>query len=343
LTKVIDHAGLLLEATYDDYNRAITLNEEGMRYQCDFSLEKKTLRMTNAQGKTATLHFDHQDRLIYRQDFSGLIWSFAYGQDHVPFPNQIVDPKGGVTECSYNPSGDLVYLKNPLGAEWRFFYDAERNLVAQQDPKGKAIVHLYDGNHRVTQTFLKAFLDFDPHDRLTGSYRKCQADGGYMLHFVYDPETGHVALKRNTKGAQTLFAYHPNGQLKEVVYPTGYKITHTVKGNVVEISDAFGMDKRYEYEEDGRLHTLYTPSGTISFKYNQNGSLEEISDPKGIYTSYTHYTPDQLASVTDGEGGVSRYEYSTSGQLTHLTLPNGSCKTIEYDACGRLCRETWGR
>ncbi len=291
-----------------------------------------------------TLEFDSKERLIYKKEPSGLIWEFAYEQEDLRFPTKITDPKGGITECRYSPSGHPIYLKNAIGAEWRFFFDDNGNFLGQREPNGRAIWNIYGEKNRLNQSFLKVALEIEEKDHFAVGYRRLTAEGGYTNYFSYDPQTGQVASRTNTRGAKTSFAYDNHGQLKTIRFPTGYLVDRKwdEKGKILETSDRFGMQKRYDYDETDRLKTIQTALGATHFLYDQAGNPKLIIDPKGVTTSYHYDSEENLKEVIDGEEGISSYEYNLLNQLVHTTLPNGSCKTMEYDSFGRLYREIYG-
>jgi len=346
LDRITDHLGnVLFEAEYDAYNRASVVREGCMKYQSDFSLEKKTMKITDNLGRESILQFDDKNRLIHQKDFFGNVWGFAYEQDNINLPTKVIDPKGGVTHYRYNCFGNLAYLKNPAGAEWKFIYDFNGNLIAQKEPNGRMIVSMYDSRNRPYQTFLKASMEIDENECFSLGYRGLHADGRYAVYFHYDAETGQLRNRKNAKGAEISFTYHKNGQLKEVIYPNGYVLKREIdeKGNVREISDGFGIYRSYDYDEADRIKTIQTAAGITDVTYDDSGNLKLILDPRGFTTSYSYDSQHNLKEVADGEDGISSYEYNSFNQLIHLTLPNGSCKTIEYDFYGRLLREIWGQ
>lgn len=346
LNKITDHLETsLFEAVYDGYNRAVALKEGSVSYHSNFSLEKKTMTMTDHQGRESFLQFDAKDRLIHQKDPSGLIWEFFYGQDGINFPTKIVDAKGGITECRYNLSGNLTYFKNPIGAEWRFFYDSNENLVAQMEPNGRAVFNIYGEKNRISQTFYKASLGIDQNDRFSPNINKTNIDGGYAVCFGYDKQTGNLISHSNSKRAEIRFTYHESGQLKEIIYPNGYTVEHKVdeQGNILEISDGYGFQRRYDYDEANRLKTVRTFAGETNFTYDEARNLKRIMDPRGSSTSYAYDVEHNLKEVVDAAGAVTFYEYNCFNQLTHISLPNGTCKTIKYDSFGRPDQEIWGK
>ncbi|MBX9744803.1 MAG: hypothetical protein K2X08_06290, partial [Chlamydiales bacterium] len=346
LNKITDSLSTaLFEADYDDYNRAILVKEGSTSYQSDFSLEKKSVKITNNQGKELTLQFDGKDRLIYKKDASGLVWEFFYEQNECHFPTKIIDPKGGITVCHYDLSGNPIYFKNPVGAEWRFFFDDIGNLIGQREPNGRAIWNFYGGKNRLNQSFLKATLDIDENDHFSTRHRGLTADGRYAVYFSYDSQTGQLTSHTNSREAKISFTYDKNGQKKGTLYPTGYAVERKLdeKGKVLEICDGFGIQKVYDYDEYDRVKAIQTAAGSSSFTYDDVGDLRMIVDPRGVTTSYDYDNQHNLKRVTDAEGGSTSYEYNLLDQLTHISLPNGTRKTIKFDLLGRLEQEIWGR
>lgn len=330
---------VLFEARYDDYNRAIWVQEGSMSYEASFSLEKKAMKISDNLGRESILQYDHQDRLVYQQDAQGLKWKFAYEQENLHFPTQIIDPKGGITKCRYDTIGSLTYLKNPIGAEWSFFYDSHQNLIAYQEPNGRAVVNLYDRSNRLKQTFFNATLEVDE----KGFYRRFQAKEGFHI-FNYDQVTGRLISIENNRRAKTTFTYHPNGEKKEVIYPTGYRVEYKVdeKGNVVEISDGFGIQKGFDYDATNRIKTIRTARGEAHLTYDNEGRLKTMLDPRGFLTAYS-YDNHNLKEVFIAEEKMGAYQYNALGQLMQITLPNGACKVIEYDSLGRSTSEASGQ
>jgi RHS repeat-associated protein len=346
LNQITDHLGnVLFEAKYDEYNRAIAMTEGALCCQSNFSLERKSMKVTDGQGNESTFQFDGEDRLIYKKDPLGLVWEFAYEQGECRCPTKIKDPKGGVAECRYDPFGHPIYFKNAVGAEWRFFFDNNGNLAGQREPNGRATWNLYDGKNHLSQSFLKAAIDVDENDHCARGYRKLTFSGQYTNSFSYDPHTGELISRTNTRQGKTSFTYDKNGQNKEILCPTGYRIERTVDemGKILNISDGFGIQKSFDYDESNRVKAIRTPAGTTQFTYDEGGYLKLIVDMGGCATAYRYDGEHNLTEVIDAESAVSSYGYNALGQLTHLSLPNGSCKTIEYDSFGRLQREIFGK
>lgn len=345
LDKIIDSfSSTLFEAKYDDYNRAILVKDGSMLYESDFSLEKKEMKIIDQEGKELTLRFDEEARLIYKKDSKGLIWNFFYEQEKCRYPTKMIDPRGGITVCHYDPLGNPIYFKNAVGAEWRFFFDDEGNLLGWREPNKRAVWNFYLGNHRLNNTFLKAALNIDENDPFSLTHEGLSADGQYVVYFSYDEMTGQLKSRTNTRGAITKFNYDSLGQQREIIYPMGYAIERKIDetGKVYEISDEFGMQQSFDYDEQNRLKTVTTAMGKTSFTYDNGGHSKSVTDPRGFTTVYDIDDQHHLKKVADGRNGVTTYEYDAFDHLTHIWLPNGTCKTVKYNRWGQLEKEIWG-
>ncbi len=346
LQKIINRfENVLFEAIYDDYNRAILFKEGSITHQADFSLEERVMKISDSQGRESILRYDDQDRLIFKQDPEGMIWRFAYDQGDIHFPTKIIDPKGGITECHYDTFGNPIYLKDPMGAEWRFFYNSNQNLAAYQAPNGRAVVSLFGSNNRPCQTYLNASLQLNESNRFATKFNGFKAEGAYTVFFTYDKETGQLISRENSNEAKTSFKYHKNGELREIVYPTGYKVEFKVdeRGRLVEVTDGFGVQRGYEYDAYGRVKTVRDPVGSTQFTYDDAEASTMILDPRGAVTSYRYDKQEKLKGVTDSENGISSYEYNPQNKIANIILPNGSSKMMKYDVFGRLEQEIWGK
>lgn len=344
LKKITDHLeNILFEVVYDDYNRAILVKEGSKIYQVDFSLENKTMIISDNQDRKAIFQYDVKDRIIYKQESEGLIWTFSYEQENINFPTKIIDPKGGVTECHYDFLGNPIYLKDSMGAEWKFFYDLNANLIAHREPNGRVVMNFYNSKNQLIQTLFNPNLDIDENGCFVSTSKGFHTEEGYAI-YKYDKDTGQLISRENKKGAKTIFAYHKNGMQKEIISPAGYRIERKIdeKGRILDISDDFGKQISYDYDEFDRIKALHVSTSSTYFTYDNDGNLKMVLDPRGNSTSYS-YDNNNLKEIIDAEDGISSYEYNSLNQLTHISLPNGSCKTIKYDLWGRIEQEIWGK
>ena len=82
----------------------------------------------------------------------------------------------------------------------------------------------------------------------------------------------------------------------------------------------------YGYDVRNRLTSKQTPFGTLSYTYNEAGSLltTRSSNANGVSVDYSYDTLNRLSSVKDNNltalnGGVSSYTYDAVGNLLSIS------------------------
>ena len=94
-----------------------------------------------------------------------------------------------------------------------------------------------------------------------------------------------------------------------------------------------------------KLTTLtYTNGDVITFAYNNQGRITNITDFFGQDTTYTYDgTGERLLSVTDASGTIS-YTYETGGAkanaIKSISFPDGTQTFFEYDEQGRVTKQS---
>ena len=80
--------------------------------------------------------------------------------------------------------------------------------------------------------------------------------------------------------------------------------------------------------------------GVISYVYDANGRLIEMTDAMGGKTAYAYDAVGNVTSVTDALGGSTTYRYDETGNMTSVTDANGNTTGYTYDALGRAVAVT---
>lgn len=105
----------------------------------------------------------------------------------------------------------------------------------------------------------------------------------------------------------------------------------------------------YSYDVRNRLSSKQTPFGTLSYTYNEAGSLmtTRSSNANGVSVDYNYDALNRLATVKDNplgslNGGVTNYTYDTGGNLQSYQYPNGITTSYAYNSLNRLTTMTVG-
>ena len=165
-------------------------------------------------------------------------------------------------------------------------------------------------------------------------------------------------------------ACHRAGDLYQITDADGHIVTlmaYDKNGRLVRSQDSNGVITDLTYTPRGWLHTSSVASAVTTIDYNPTGTVSKITDPDGVYISYTYDAAHRLTDITDALGNHIHYTldaagnkikedtydssntlhrtlsrtYNTLGQLTAIT--DGLSHTVfnagfsdSYDANGNL-------
>jgi len=220
---------------------------------------------------------------------------------------------------TYNSNGDIP--NTALGPRWIHSFQLHVDYVAFS-PTGEVNIQREDGrNVRFHQSGTSWIGDADNVDRLV---RMVDGQG--------------VATGWELTTPTTVEKYAPTGEITEVFFITGERLTFTYSDvNTPQSITPF----------NGMLIKVQSSFGdNLQFKYDAYRRLKELIDPAGGTTSYA-YTTDRslLASVTYPDGKQKRYHYGEPLLTGGTTLPyaltgitdesNVRFANFEYDSSGR--------
>lgn len=261
---------------------------------------------------------------INSTDASGPVWTYTY--DAYGDQTSTVDPRNGVTNSTWNPTGrnDLIT---------KYAYDEQGRRISRTLPDGQVESWTYDSLGRVA-----SHTDFTGHDS-----DGVQHDGTYTV-YVYDDNTSLPTSEQTNLGrlAEEL-RYASYAAYQANATP---EVTHTCyesMGRVSRVDDA-GRVTDYEYDAEGRLvlegdlTSDDTVTEVIGRTYDApTGRLTETK------TSKTVAGLSAGPSVTSGVITDEQFGYDTLGRLKSVTLAvaGGQAQTVgsayqqkPYDATG---------
>ena len=95
------------------------------------------------------------------------------------------------------------------------------------------------------------------------------------------------------------------------------------------MEDARGITK-YLYDQEGNLIKIIFPDElAISFQYNDNHQISEVTYPNGKQVFY-EYDNNQITTITDN-AGVTYIEYNPQGFITKILRPNNIISEFIYN------------
>ena len=289
----------------------------------------------------------------------------------------MTDPRGFVTEHTYDKDGVLVKLVEPdrgillfdnsedglrykktdtLGYQTTYSYRLDRALNDGASDSGGNVTLEKDDYDKTVE------YDYGIYDQITRVKDKNGNERRYTYYQTTNPGIG--ALRGKLEKAEARI----NGQ-----WETLEKYTYYEDGNVkqkIEYIDKDNPNKKrvtnYTYQDNGlnlqQMTVTGQPGGesyTVTFTYDDLGRRETETltrrtsptdpTPMQLTTTYEYDDLDRVIKVTDPLGNIAETVYDANGKVkeenVHHKIPGGGYDirtyvTREYDAADRLVKET---
>ena len=120
--------------------------------------------------------------------------------------------------------------------------------------------------------------------------------------------------------------------------PTDF--TYDANGNTNTVTDALGRVTDNDYDPLNRLSRTLQDVGGINaetkFAYDAQDNLTQVTDPKGLNTTYTYNGLGDLTQLASPDTGTTTYTYDSAGNRKTQTDARNQTATYSYDALNRL-------
>ncbi|MGO1001745.1 RHS repeat-associated core domain-containing protein [Lysobacter sp. CA196] len=250
------------------------------------------------------------------------------------------EANGVVTDLEYTPRGWLAARKvrganNGSEADdaiTRMEYDLIGQIKKVIQPDGMFVRYEYDAAHRLTDIYDNA---------------------GNRIHYTLDSAGNRTKEDtKDTSGAlmRTLSrVYNQLGQLKTAKtaqdHATGF--SYDANGNGDITTDALGRKTDNDYDPLDRLaKTLQDVGGInakIEYKYDALDRLTQVTDPKGLNTTYSYNGLGDQVQLSSPDTGVTNFSYNAAGQVATKQDANDTLRhSYTYDALGRTKTVSYG-
>lgn len=259
------------------------------------------------------LAYDGAGRVISQKDANGTVTSFQYHPRGWLAETRVHGADGApdrVTSIEYWPTGLTRRIIQPDGSHVSYRYDAAHRLVEVEDGSGNTIEYVLDnaGNRIAENTR-------DPAGTLTRT-----------LSRLFNAR-GELVTQADASANPTDFAYDING-------------------NNTSVTDALGRVTQNEYDPLNRLKRTVQDLGGIGadsqFKYDALDNLTEVTDPKGLKTTYARNGFGEVVTQTSPDTGVTAFTYDSAGNVLTRTDARGVTANYSYDALGRTTAVAFG-
>jgi RHS repeat-associated protein len=289
-----DGRGNTTAYTYNAAGQVLTrTNALGQVTRYDYDQEGYLIRLAEPTGKTHRYGYDEAGRLAAYTDTEG--HTRTHGYDAL---NRLVRTRyddGSERRYTWDRL-DLVRIRDRLGRETRFAYDALRRPISETDHMGRTTRYGYDASGRL-------LIVTDALDHVT--------------RFEYDIQ----GRKRAAIDAE--------GQRTEYIYEHG-------TSRLVGITDAEQGATDYLYDRANRLIAVTDPNRhTTGYRLDEVGNLLQRTSPDSGTTVYRYDVMGQPSEKTDARGITEQYRYDALNRLQQILSEDSAFDVaLSYDGTG---------
>ncbi len=271
----------------------------------------------------------------------------TYGYDPAGWLTSMTDANTHTTTYGASPTGQVTSVTTPDGRTTTYGYDADGGLQTTTDPTGATTTFGYDAAGNLTSV-----TDALGHTR---SYTYDYAENvtsmtdpdGHTATYTYDA-AGRLASATDRDGQTTTYGYDVFGNVTSVTLPDGSVSSYTYDplGRLTE-ADNPDATLTFTYDDAGSLTgqtsagtaTSSQPTVTLGFGRDAAGRLASVTAPWGT-TTLSYDADSRLSQLVDPASGSFGFGYDPLGRLTSLTRPNGVDDVLAYDPAGQLLSRT---
>ena len=269
----------------------------------------------------------------------------TYRYDSAGFLDEVLDLNGVLRDLDYDDQGRLLQRRRAVGESQEvtesFTWDAATGRIASHQKAGRLMQYQYDAVGNLVQESVQSTdgaesritrYDYYPSaacaQDLSGNARQlCRIDGprddvGDLTWFGYDG-AGNRAVIRNALGHETRV------------------VSFSEAGRPLEVIDANGVAKTFEYDVAGRLVAMVDPGGRTQFVYDAAGQLIETHSPDGVALHYEYDAARRLNAVEDANGNRIEFELDQMGNIVSREVKGAAGAVTQsliqvFDQLGRL-------
>ncbi|MFD9463705.1 DUF6531 domain-containing protein [Streptomyces sp. NPDC060027] len=228
-----------------------------------------------------------------------------------------IDAAGNRSTAQTGHFHQPVARTDPMGAEHRFTYDTEVNLIKVTSPQGLTWDYVYDETNRLT-----AETDFE----------------GRTLTYTYDA-AGRLASRTNGAGERVALTRNDLGRVVEERSAHGVaSFTYDPMGRLRRAANDDSVLER-AYDAVGRLLTESIDGAETAYRFDAMGRRIERRTPSGIVSTWTYDAVGRPETLNAG-GHHLDFGFDALGRELNRGFGSGAGLTQTWNAVGRLTSQS---
>ncbi|MFJ4894870.1 DUF6531 domain-containing protein [Streptomyces sp. NPDC088788] len=291
-----DALGHTTHVERDAFGRIVrSVDAAGNVERMGWTVEGAPAWRTAVDGSQESWQWDGEGNLVAHVDGAGSRSTTRTGPFHQPVVR--TDPMGAEYRFTYDTEVNLIKVTNPQGLSWDYVYDETNRLTTETDFEGRTLTYTYDVAGRLAS----------------------RTNGAGERVVLSRNELGRVVEERSADGSST-FAYDPMGRLREAVSADCLlERAYDAGGRLVRES-IDGAVTSYTFDAMGRRIERRTPSGIVStWSYDAAGRPESLN-AAGHRMEFTFDALGRELGRGLGPGADLRQTWNAVGRLTGQSI-----------------------
>mgnify|MGYP002511952346 CR=1 FL=1 len=327
--------GYMLIYTYDSIGRIVKIeSSKGQKKTYVYDVMGNMIAATDANGNTTTYGYTPSGKLAsvidpmgnsteYQYDFmDNLICVCRKGQE---------EKDNRMTEYVRDSFGRVKVMRDALGQEEKYCYDALSRVIWKQDRDGNITSYTYEKDNKVKNILYAdgrtVEMEYDALRRLS-----CVKDWLGITEIKRDQAGAPISITDHN-GKTIFYEWGKMGERRSMVYPDGQKIVY-LYDNMLRLKETQIWKEETQKPE------------SITYFYDEQSRLIQKNTPNGISTTWNYNDEEQLIRLvhkdTDGVLDDYRYMYDFMGNRVAINRKRRNLQqesgnyTYAYDSVGRL-------
>ena len=343
---------------YDDAGRLTSLTDAaGHTSSYTYDRDDNQVTATDANGRVKRSTYDGNGRVLTSETSASAssVSVASYGYDRAPgtancplaaaYCNTVTSPEGRTVIYAFDAQDLQIARRRPGGQSLQYSFDAAGVRQSRTDARGHVTTYDHDAAGRLTSISYADGVTPNVSYQLDADGRRTSmTDGSGTTNYTYD-DAGRPTTVVNGAGAAVSYAYNGRGDVTELTYPSGKKVTRAYDGanRMVSVTDWQGGTTRFAYDPDGDLTTTKYPNGdTVVATYDkaaQATGTSLLSPTNTILAAiaYTRSASDLLTNEADSGALAASQSFSYDGRAQLLS---GGSASFGYDKSGNLTKSS---
>ncbi|MEB3220007.1 MAG: putative Ig domain-containing protein [Nostocales cyanobacterium 94392] len=326
ITSITDALNNTTTFTYDQFSNVTSETDPlGRITQFSYDDNGNLVELIDATRESDRFTYDNLGRVSSFIDANGNSTNFDYdGTSFLDKPTQVTFPDGSTQQIEYNQFGQITRLVDENGNATEYILDSVGRLIAVRDPLGNETTYSYDAQFITSIT-----------DSLGNTERYEYDDAGRLIRQINPlngvTEFGYDALGRRISetdplGNTTTTTYRDDGLITAITDAEGNitSFEYDLAGNQTAVIDPLGNRTTFVYDALGRQISQTDPLGNVSkYRYDAVNNLIEIIDRNNRQRNFTYDAVDRLTQEQWHNNGTSvriiNFTYDDVGNLLSAT------------------------